>query len=50
MRRRIVALALAVLVVAGCDASFGGTRCRDKGGDGPRQEQPAAESGDFQEG
>ena len=50
MRRRIVALALAVLVVAGCDASFGGTRCRDKGDDGPRQEQPAAESGEFQEG
>ena len=49
MRRRIVALALALLVAAGCDVSLGGN-CRDKGGDdGPRQEQPAG-AGEFPAG
>ena len=47
MRRRIVALAIAVLVLAGCDGAF---RCEDKGGGDPSQEQPSGESGEFQGG
>jgi len=49
MRRRIVALAVAALVVAGCDGAF---NCQDKGGgrSGPNQEQPSGESGAFGDG
>jgi hypothetical protein len=48
MRRKLVALALAALVVTGCEGAF---RCDDKGGGGgPSQEQPAGDSETFQGG
>jgi hypothetical protein len=50
VRHRIAAVALALVVVAGCDASFGGTNCRDKDGNRDRQEQPSAGSGQFGDG